>query len=421
MRYSDFLELDYAPKASDCLACFYVEPAEGVDIREAAGAVASESSIGTWTDVATMKSRIWEELRARVYEVEGNVVKIAYPLALFEPGNIPQYLSSIAGNVFGMKAVKNLRLLDLAFPAELVSASPGPAFGVQGVRAALGVYGRPLVGTIVKPKLGLDPREHAEVVYEALVGGLDLVKDDENLTSQPFSPFAERVQRSLEACARAEAETGERKVYLPNVTAETGEMIRRAELVRREGGRYVMVDVVTAGFAGLLSLRQADLGLIIHAHRAMYASFARNEHHGITMLVLAKLCRLAGVDQLHIGTVVGKMEGGRDDVLRCHAALGHKAPVAGDLLRPQDWGAIKPVLSVASGGLHPGHVPDLVAIFGVDCVLQFGGGVHGHPKGTRAGASAVRAAVEAAVKGGAWQEAVQREGTLAEAITHWGG
>ncbi|RDV84240.1 type III ribulose-bisphosphate carboxylase [Ammonifex thiophilus] len=421
MRYSDFVELNYTPSPSDCLACFYVEPAEGVDIYEAAGAVASESSIGTWTDVATMKPRIWEELRARVYAIEGNIVRIAYPVALFEPGNIPQYLSSVAGNVFGMKAVKNLRLLDLSFPPELVSGSQGPAFGVQGVREILGVHGRPLVGTIVKPKLGLDPREQAEVVYEALVGGLDLVKDDENLTSQPFSPFEERVKRSLEACARAEAETGEKKVYLPNVTAETEEMIRRAELVKREGGRYVMVDIVTAGFSGLLSLRKANLGLIIHAHRAMYASFARNKRHGIAMLVLAKLARLAGVDQLHIGTVVGKMEGDREDVLRCHAALGNASPVSGDLLRPQDWGSIKPVLSVASGGLHPGHIPDLISIFGVDCVLQFGGGVHGHPQGTRAGASAVRAAVEAATGGQNFQEVVRREKTLEEAIMHWGG
>lgn len=424
MRYRDFLSLDYLPGPNDCLASFYVEPAVGVDIFEAAGAVASESSIGTWTEnLCTLSTRIWEDLRARVCRIEGNTVTIAYPAALFEPGNIPQFLSSVAGNVFGMKVVENLRLNDIYLPPALVSG-PGPAFGVAGVREVLGIKDRPLVGTIVKPKLGLTPKEQAEVVYEAFVGGVDIVKDDENLTNQPFSPFEERVKRCLEARARAEAVTGEKKAYLPNVTGDTETMLRRAVMVKREGGRYVMVDIVTTGFAGLLSLRQADLGLVIHAHRAMYASFARNKRHGISMLVLAKLARLAGVDQLHIGTVVGKMEGDREEVLSCHRALGNQtgaAPGAGSALPPQDWQGIKPVLAVASGGLHPGHIPDLVGIFGYDVLLQFGGGVHGHPKGTRAGAQAVREAVEAVVTGTSLAAAAESQEALRAALSCWGG
>lgn len=421
MKYIDFLAVGYIPKENDVLAAFYVEPAEGVTVEEAAGAVASESSIGTWTDLATMKQSIWDELRAKVYEIKDNIVYIAYPEALFELSNIPQFLSSIAGNVFGMKAVNALRLLDIRVTQSFLRQLPGPAFGVNGVREILNVKYRPLIGTIVKPKLGLSPKEQAEVVYNSLVGGLDLVKDDENLTHQVFSNFEERVLRCLEAVQKAEKETGERKAYLPNITAPTEEMIKRAEFVKNNGGTYVMVDIVTAGFSALQSVRNANLGLIIHAHRAMYASFARPKNHGIHMLVLAKLARLAGVDQLHIGTVVGKMEGDKADVMLCHEALGNSKHTFNAPLPPQSWENIKPVFSVASGGLHPGHIPDLVNIFGIDAVLQFGGGVHGHPDGTREGARAVRDATEAAVQGKSLEEGAKKSKALQRALEKWKG
>lgn len=420
MKYVDFLEIGYVPRENDVLAAFYVEPAEGVTLEEAAGAVASESSIGTWTDLATMKQSIWDELRAKVYAIKDNIAYIAYPEALFEASNIPQFLSSVAGNVFGMKAVKALRLLDIRVTSSFTRQLPGPAFGVSGVREVLNIKHRPLIGTIVKPKLGLSPKEQAEVVYKSLAGGLDLVKDDENLSSQVFSNFEERVLRCLEAVQKAEQETGEKKAYLPNITAPTDEMLRRAEFVKKNGGTYIMIDIVTAGFSGVQTVRNANLGLIIHAHRAMYASFARPKNHGIHMLVLAKLSRLAGVDQLHIGTVVGKMEGDRADVMICHEALGNANNTFNAPLPPQDWGEIKPVFSVASGGLHPGHIPDLVNIFGINAVLQFGGGVHGHPDGTRTGALAVRDAVEAVVAGKTLEEAAKKSKALEKALEKWG-
>ncbi len=422
IKYTNFLDLSYTPKKSDVLAAFYVEPAAGTDIKEAAGAVASESSIGTWTDLATMKQSIWEDLRARVYSIEGNVARIAYPEVLFEAGNIPQFLSSVAGNVFGMRAVENLRLLDIFLTQKFLDDLKGPAFGVDGVRGVLGVMDRPLVGTIVKPKLGLDPKEQANVVYESLVGGLDLVKDDENLTHQDFSNFDERVRYSLDAVRRAEEETGEKKAYLPNVTAPTEEMLRRTALVKKEGGKYAMVDVVTTGFAGVQSLRDANSGLILHAHRAMFASFARNKRHGIHMLVLSKLLRFAGVDQLHIGTVVGKMEGDRDDVLVCHEALGSSEEVNVRTYLPhQNWGDMKSVFSVASGGLHPGHTADLFRIFGKNAVFQYGGGVHGHPEGTKIGARAVRDAIDCVVRGKSLKEGAKSSKALEVALTKWGG
>ncbi|UCD21010.1 MAG: ribulose-bisphosphate carboxylase large subunit, partial [archaeon] len=169
MNYIDYVQLGYKPKKTDLVCEFYLEP-NRCSMKIAAGAVAAESSIGTWTEVKTMRKSI-TKLAAKVFSVKGNLIKIAYPIELFEPGNMPSILSGIAGNIFGMKAAKNLRLLDVHFPEKIVRSFPGPLYGIQGIRKLLYVKKRPLVGTIVKPKLGLHEKEHARVAYEAWLGG----------------------------------------------------------------------------------------------------------------------------------------------------------------------------------------------------------------------------------------------------------
>ena len=166
MRYIDFVNLDYTPKETDVICTFRIEPA-GISMKEAAGGVAAESSVGTWTELTTVKPYI-DKLAARVFNIEGNIAKIAYPQELFEPGNMPNILSSIAGNVFGLRALENLRLIDIDFPSKLVKSFKGPKFGIEGIRRLLKVYDRPLVGTIIKPKLGLKTADHAKVAYEGL-------------------------------------------------------------------------------------------------------------------------------------------------------------------------------------------------------------------------------------------------------------
>ena len=178
----------------------------------------------------------------------------------------------------------------------------------------MGIKKRPLVGTIVKPKLGLKTRDHADIAFQAWQGGCDLVKDDENLASQSFNEFEERLARSLEKANQAEEQTGEKKAYLVNVTAETKEMMMRAQLAEDLGCKYVMVDIVTAGFSALQTLREADFKMAIHGHRAMHAAFTRDEKHGISMMTLADFARIAGIDTLHIGTGIGKLEGGIKDI-----------------------------------------------------------------------------------------------------------
>lgn len=369
--------------------------------------MAAESSIGTWTELTTVRPYV-EKLAAQVFNIEGNMAKIAYPVDLFEPANMPNILSSIAGNVFGLRALKNLRLLDVDFPHKLISSFKGPKFGVKGIRKLLRTHDRPLVGTIIKPKLGLKTHDHAEVAYQAWIGGCDIVKDDENLSSQNFNIFEDRLVKTLEKRDRAEKETGEKKVYMVNVTAETKEMLRRAELVIRQGGEYVMIDILTCGFAGLQTLRERKLDLVIHAHRAGHAAFTKNPKHGISMRVISKLARIVGVDQLHVGTVVGKMFETKEEVMANLEALK---------MRMND---MKTVLPVASGGIHPRLVPKLIAFFGKDFVIQAGGGIHGHSDGTTAGANAMRQAVDATMKKIPLKKYARTHRELKTALEIWG-
>ncbi|MFH1424210.1 MAG: type III ribulose-bisphosphate carboxylase [archaeon] len=407
MKYANqdkYLDLKFNPDPDKyVLADFYMEC--GAEKACAAG-LAAESSTGTWTKVTTTKRRI-DRLAAKVYKLRGNQVKVAYPVDIFEDGNIPQLLSDVAGNIFGMKIVKNLRLNDLTFPKSYLKTFKGPQFGMEGVRKIIGTSKsrRPHCGTIVKPKVGLNPEETASVAYHAWAGGLDLVKDDENLTSQKFCPFEDRVIKVLAAMDLARSETGEKKIYCANITGVN--MAERAQFVKDHGGNCIMIDILTAGYAATQEIRNINFGMPIHAHRAMHAAITRNRRHGISMLVLAKLARLSGVDQLHIGTAVGKMEGPVKEIKEIHDAMYEQ--LAG----------IKSVFSVCSGGIHPGHVEPLVKNFGKDIVIQAGGGIHGHPGGTLTGARAMRQAVEAVAKGKTLKEYAKNHIELDTALGKW--
>ncbi|MFC2162583.1 type III ribulose-bisphosphate carboxylase [Candidatus Altiarchaeota archaeon] len=413
-----YIDLDYRPTGNDLTTLFYIEPSDGITFRKACEHVTGESSIGTWTDVATMKAEIRDSLKPSVYWMDesNGLAKIAYPLELFEPSNMPQIASSIAGNIYGMKAIQNLRLIDIGFPEKAVKQYPGPIHGVAGVRKIVGVNDRPLVGTIVKPKVGLNSVEHAQVAFDSWVGGCDIVKDDENLTDQPFNRFTDRISATLDMRDKAEAETGEVKVYMPNITAETDVMLERMDYVREHAGKYVMIDVVTLGFSAVQTVRKKNDDLVLHAHRAMHGALTRNKKHGITMLALAKMYRLIGVDQLHIGTAVGKMEGPAKEVVSIRDEITKDSISEGGDLLAQEWCGLKPVFPVCSGGLHAGMMTDLMEIMGSDIIIQAGGGVHGHPDGTTAGAKSMRQAVDAVLAGQTLDEYAATHAELAKAL-----
>jgi ribulose-bisphosphate carboxylase large chain len=404
-----YWEPGYEPKETDVLCAFRVTPQPGVDPIEAAAAVAGESSTATWTVVWTDRLTAHDHYRARAYRVdpvpnnpEQYIAYIAYDIDLFEEGSIANLTSSIIGNVFGFKALKALRLEDMRIPVAYVKTFQGPPHGIVMEREYLNKFGRPLLGATVKPKLGLSARNYGRVVYEALRGGLDFTKDDENINSQPFMRWRDRYLFCMEAVNKAEAASGEVKGHYLNVTgADMEDIYERAAFAKQLGSVIIMMDL-TIGYTAMQSLSKwcRRNGVLLHLHRAGHGTYTRQKSHGVSFRVIAKWVRLIGVDHVHAGTVVGKLEGDpnttkgfydtlREDYTPANPAIG--------LYFDQHWASLNPVMPVASGGIHAGQMHQLLHHLGEDVVLQFGGGTIGHPDGIAAGATANRVALEAMI------------------------
>jgi ribulose-bisphosphate carboxylase large chain len=411
MKYAQmgYWQPDYVPKDTDILCAFRIVPQDSVDPIEAGAAVAGESSTATWTVVWTDLLTSYEHYQAKCYRVDSipgtdqHIAYIAYELDLFEEGSISNLTASIIGNVFGFKALKSLRLEDMRIPSHYVKTFQGPPHGIVMEREYLNKYGRPLLGATVKPKLGLSARNYGRVIYEALYGGLDFTKDDENINSQPFMRWRDRFLFSMEAVNKAAADTGEIKGHYLNVTAATMEdMYERAEFAKDLGSVVIMIDLVI-GYTAIQSMAKwaRKNGVLLHLHRAGHSTYTRQKTHGVNFRVICKWMRLAGVDHIHAGTVVGKLEGdpnatqGYYDTLRCDKLDIN--PVQG-LYFEQDWASMAAVMPVASGGIHAGQMHQLLHLLGEDVVFQFGGGTIGHPGGIAAGAEANRIATEAMIQ-----------------------
>nr|AET07379.1 ribulose-1,5-bisphosphate carboxylase/oxygenase large subunit [Pyropia spiralis] len=404
-----YWDADYVIKDTDVLALFRITPQPGVDPIEASAAIAGESSTATWTVVWTDLLTACDLYRAKAYRVDPvpNVADqyfayIAYDIDLFEEGSIANLTASIIGNVFGFKAVKALRLEDMRMPVAYLKTFQGPATGLIVERERMDKFGRPFLGATVKPKLGLSGKNYGRVVYEGLKGGLDFLKDDENINSQPFMRWRERYLYSMEGVNKASASAGEIKGHYLNVTAATMEdMYERAEFSKDVGSIICMIDLVI-GYTAIQSMaiwaRKHDM--ILHLHRAGNSTYSRQKNHGMNFRVICKWMRMAGVDHIHAGTVVGKLEG---DPLMIKGFYNTLLESETDINLPQglffaqNWASLRKVVPVASGGIHAGQMHQLLDYLGDDVVLQFGGGTIGHPDGIQAGATANRVALESMV------------------------
>ncbi len=411
--------------------------------EEAAATVAAESSTGTWTKVYAGKDSgipLASKKKAVAFDLDykRHLFKVAYPIDLFELDNMSGLLAGIVGNIAGMKMVSAMRVYDIGFPKKIVESMPGPRYGISGVRKLLNKPKGCLVCTVPKPKIGRTDKEQAnlaKILFTSGKGTYEGIKDDENLTNLSFNQFDKRCKLILDELKKAERQTGNKKFYLCNLThSDINEMQRRANLIKKNGGIFMMVDVITTGFAAVHTLRKNNPGLAIHAHRAMHGFITRDNSPGIhgegkiygfsiSMIVMAKLFRLLGVDSLHGGSPLAKMEDYGEaiyikDVLQQKNLKPHKKiPTLG-----QNWYNIKPVWMTASGGLHPGDFEEVLKSLGEDVIMQCGGGLLGHPDGIEAGVIAIEQAREIYEKKVPIRKFVKEnpESPLAKAVKQWG-
>lgn len=409
--------------------------------EEVVAACAAESSTGTWTKVYDGPDsgvEMAEKMKAVAFDLEPetNTFKIAYKVDLFELGNMSGLLAGVIGNIGGMKMVKAMRLLDIRFPRKMVQSFPGPQFGIDGVREQLMVEEGPLLLTVPKPKIGRTAKEQADlarVLFTAGNGDYHGIKDDENLTSLFFNKFEDRCKLVYEVIKDIEEKSGKRKFYLCNITHSNFDvMLDRAAMIKAQGGRWLMIDVITTGFTAIETMRRRNPGLAIHAHRAMHSLLTRESGPGVndkgeildfsmSMVVNAKLMRLLGVDSLHGGAPKTKMENyGEPKLIR--DVLQLDITPESSITLGQNWFGMKPVWHVASGGLHPGSVPEVLKQLGENIMLQCGGGVLGHPWGIEAGVEAVIQAKDIALGRGDLEQWITEhpDSSLAKAAQHWG-
>jgi len=405
----DYLALGEELDEDEYLICEYTVKSD-LDIVTAGKRIAEEESTGTWTRPTTLSEDIFKKYGAKVTKAEGNRVEIGYPVIDFsgEIGEIPQILSIVAGNLFGLDSLDGVRLVDIHFPQETIDRYPGPQFGIKGLRKILDRPDKPLIGTIVKPKIGLPPKEFADYVYQAGKGGLTNSKDDETLVDQDFCPLEDRVSHVSESLDRLEEE-GHKMIHAHNISTSGHRILEAADVALENGARQLMVDVLTVGFAGVQALAEdPSIKVPIHVHRAMHAAITKNPEHGISMPVIGKLVRLVGGDALHIGTYgIGKMHADVSEEMYSREVI------------TEDMKGLDPMMPVASGGLHPGMIDKLMEKSGPDVQIQAGGGVSGHPEGVRSGAAALRQAVDAAYKDIGLRDYAKDHKELRKALEKW--
>lgn len=409
------------------LAIFHIVPKKGIELLDIASEVAAESSTGTTLRVKTATA-FADSLNALVYKVDKKkgLVWIAYPLRIFDRGgNVQNILTYIAGNVFGMSTVKSLKLLDVWFPKKMLKDFEGPKVNIEKIRKYLNVYDRPILGTIIKPKIGLKPKQFANAAYDFWRGGGDFVKFDEPQADQDFCPIKETVDEIRKAMDKVEKETGKRKIMSFNVSApDFDTMIERADYIKKKmkpGSYCFLVDGIMAGWMAVQTVRRRYPDVFVHFHRAGHGAFTRDENPiGFSVLVLSKFARLSGASGMHTGTAgIGKMAGNKsEDVVAAH--IIQKKEAEGHYFK-QNWDTIKATTPIASGGLNPLKLASFItAIENVDFITTMGGGVHGHPDGTRKGAMALVQACEAWQKNIKIDKYAEDHIELKQALEKWG-
>lgn len=397
----------------------------GMDPERAAMTIAGEQSSGTFLRLAGETEALTERAGARVEALAPLPDDGAPPLpgaALDRPLtrwrvtlswpvetvglSLPNLAATVAGNLFELREVAGLKLLDIRLPRAFADRYPGPAFGVAGTRRVARVEGRPLIGGIVKPSVGLDPAGTAAAVRELCEGGVDFIKDDELQADGPLCPFEARLDAVSVVLDAFEAKTGRRPLYAINLTGEVDEMLARHDLVVARGGNCVMVSLNSVGLAGFTALRR-HAALPVHAHRNGWGYLGRSPDNGWAYPAWSKLWRLAGADHMHVNAIANKFWEPDDSVIAS----------ARSLLTPLFDDAPCLAMPVFSSGQTVRQIDETRArLGGSELIHCAGGGIAGHPDGIAAGVEAFRAAWAAAEAGEALEDAAGRSAALARAL-----
>ncbi len=387
---------------------FVSVPGETNELKERFGAqVRSIEALGTVETPSLPGSKAPRDNAAGTKYLRGRIV-IAFPLHNFGP-SIPSLLATVAGNLYELQELSGCRLEDLDLPSAFAEKYPGPGFGIEGTRRLADVHGRPMIGTIVKPSIGLSTETLSTLVRDLALAGLDFIKDDELHANPPYAPFAERVAAAMQEIERVADKTGKKTMYAFNITGDIDHMLRAHDLVKQHGGTCVMVNINSVGFAALAHVRR-HCELPIHGHRANFGAMARHPLLGIGFTAYQKVCRLAGVDHLHVGGFNSKFYEGNDEVTTSIKAC--LAPMFGG------YRAI-PVLSSAQWAATA--LPIYAATRTIDVFHLAGGGIIAHPGGTAAGVRSMQQGWEAALAGSTLDDYAKTHPELAAAMQKFGG
>lgn len=417
MQYPEHLD-----KEKFVVATYYCATKPTTNMVKFAAALAVEQTCGTWIPVPKETAEIRERCIGRVvgiyetpaYQIEipedvkerHFILRIAYPWENFG-AQFAMLLTTVIGNISSSGKVK---LLDLEFPKSYLKEFKGPKFGIEGIRELLGVYDRPLLLNMVKPNIGLSLEDTAELAYEAAVGGVDIIKDDELIASPAYSPLVERVKHVMAALKKADAVKGEKTLFAFNITDKTENLLDNAYKAIEAGANCLMVNYNTIGLDATRMLAEDEkINVPILGHSDYTGVAYESPWSGMSAtLIGATLPRLAGMDGVIALTPYGKFPMMMDTFINSGYKL--TAPL----------GNIKPAFALPGGGTTQGHVEDMVKKFGKDVAVASGAGIHGHRMGPAAGARGFRQAIDAAMAGISLTEAAKEHEELRIALEDWG-
>ncbi|MCM3490532.1 2,3-diketo-5-methylthiopentyl-1-phosphate enolase [Alkalihalophilus marmarensis] len=386
------------------------------EFEKKAEKIAIGLTVGSWTDLpelgkAQLLAHKGEVVEVREIEESADGVRRGLISISFPAANYSFDLPAILTTTFGKLSLDgSIKLIDLHFSNEIQRHFKGPRFGIQGVRELTGAYDRPLVMSIFKAAIGrsLDSL-HEQMLHQAL-GGVDLVKDDEILFENELTPLEQRVPVGLAAIAEAAEETGNRPLYAVNLTGKTFELKERAKTAIELGAPALLFNVFTYGLDVLQGLREdPEIDVPILAHPAFSGAITSSSRYGVSNpLLLGKLLRMAGADLVLFPSPYGSVAMPKQETLQIAQALRTaEEPYA-------------QAFPVPSAGIHPGMTAQLIEDFGIDTVINAGGGIHGHPEGASAGGAAFREAIDGVLSGQTLEEKAESSLNLRKALDTWG-